>query len=367
MAHGNLIRLIAAVFMAAALLAGTATGGGDTPGALALPRAVHTATALADGRVLIVGGCDLRSCEASTRSRRAEIFDPRRGLFSLAGGLRAPRVGHAAARLPSGQVLVVGGWRSGVVTATSEIFEPRRNSFTLGPRLSVPRGGFTLTPLADGRVLVAGGESRTGVLASAELYDPRLRRFRPTGSMTTSRAAHAAVRLRDGRVLIVGGSSRAGVLSSAEVFDPRSGEFRPVAAMAEARHKLGAALLPDGRVLVVGGSNAADGHGRYRSTELYDPGADLFVRGPSMHEPRYKILDAIAVLPSGEVVVAGGGDRAEIYDPRRARFRRSAATPGQLAFATATVIGRSRLLIAGGYDRSIVPRRQGLVLDVGTR
>lgn len=55
-------------------------------------RADHTATLLADGRVLICGGFD-----AGGRALRStELFDPGTGAFTPGPDLTAPRADHAA-------------------------------------------------------------------------------------------------------------------------------------------------------------------------------------------------------------------------------------------------------------------------------
>jgi hypothetical protein len=58
-------------------------------------------------------------------------------------------------------------------------------------------------------------------------------------------------------------------------------------------------------------------------------------------------------LPSGRVLVAGGGRRAELYDPATRSFRPAGHAGAALSFATATVLRNGRVLVAGGYDRGI--------------
>ena len=64
-------------------------------------RAGHTATVLADGRILIAGGDAAGS---------AEIYDPASNSFAFASGtMNAARSAHSAAVLKDGRVLLVGG------------------------------------------------------------------------------------------------------------------------------------------------------------------------------------------------------------------------------------------------------------------
>jgi hypothetical protein len=326
-------------------------------GRMRVKRAAHTATPLADGTVLLAGGCTRDGCELDEQGATAEIYDPASGHFSAVGPLAMPRVSHAAGRLPDGRVLIVGGWsrspdgRSRVV-AEAEIYDPPGQRFLPAGRMTTPRGGPTLTALADGRLLIVGGQRDRDSLASAEVYDPRTGRFEAVGRLGTARMAHAAARLADGRVLISGGSRAPGeVVASAELFDPATDRFQPAGTMLVARHKHAAAPLPDGRVLIVGGSDRRDFQGRYASAELYDPGQGRFLPAAPMATARFKIPDALAPLPGGGVLVAGDGDRLERFEPSGGVFRAVAGGVGAArAFASATPLPDGTVLIVGGYD-----------------
>src|SRR5882724_9112883 len=67
---------------------------------MTVARRGHTATVLADGRVLLVGGLDDSGPVAA-----AEVFDPTTKAFQAVGNLAVARYGHTATLLPSGLVL----------------------------------------------------------------------------------------------------------------------------------------------------------------------------------------------------------------------------------------------------------------------
>ena len=298
----------------------------------------------------MAGGCNDPGCETATAT--TELYDLARRRSVRGPKLGRPRVGHAAVALRDGSVLLLGGFSGGTPTAAVERFVAGR-IVSVAP-MSSARGGFTATRLRDGRILVVGGSDGSRTLASAELYEPATRRFAPTGSLRRARNAHTASLLRDGRVLVVGGSDGDDVLRCAEIYDPRSGLFAPAGLLRASRHKHAAVTLRDGRVLVLGGSDARDFRGRYRSTEVWSPPTRRFRAAPALREPRFKLPDAAVRLPSGDVLVAGGGESVERGGPG-GRFVLAGTVGGPFSFATATLTAAGRVLVAGGYDDSIVP------------
>ena len=124
-------------------------------------RAGHSATLLANGRVLIAGG---------DSGGTAEVFDPSGGTFSAAGSLGVARSMHSAALLQDGRVLVVGGRdANGNELTSGEIFDtPASEFWTIGNALKMTRVRSHLRVLFDGKVQIIGGNND----GSMEIYDP---------------------------------------------------------------------------------------------------------------------------------------------------------------------------------------------------
>ena len=225
--------------------------------ALTVARRAHTATLLADGRVLIVGGEN-----SGGLISQSEIFDPAAGTFSVAGNLSSARADHSATRLADGRLLIAGGRGPAGTLTTTEVFDPTTGNFASGPAMSVARAGHSATLFADGRVLIAGGD-RNG---SAELLDVTAGSSTAVGSMSSARIMHSAALLQDGRVLIVGGLDADGnELLSCEIFDTPAGTFSAIDGLLKvSRVRAHLRVLFDGKVQIIGGSN--DG-----SMEIYDP------------------------------------------------------------------------------------------------
>src|SRR5262249_6123433 len=223
----------------------------------------HTATILADGRVLIVGGENA----AGGYQNSAEIFDPATNLFSQTASLATGRADHAAVKLADGRVLIAGGRTATGAINTTEIFNPAAGTFTSGPAMSVARTGNSATLFADGRVLIAGGDEN----GSAEIFDPSTGSVGSVGAnLITARSKHSAVLLPDGRVLIIGGQDPSAVpLSSGEIFDRATSSFVGIGGMEVARVRPLLRVLFDGKVQIIGGTND-------RSMEIYDSAAGIF-------------------------------------------------------------------------------------------
>jgi hypothetical protein len=268
-----------------------------TTGSMSVNRVFHTATLLANGKVLVAGGHDAS----------AELYDPTSGAFTATGSMSVGRNSHTATLLANGRVLIVGGQNVSGTLATAELYDPNSGTFTAAGTLAAPRTSCTATLLANGKVLIAGGSDSAGApVATTELYDPGTGSFSAASSMASPRTLHTTTRLSNGNVLVTGGLVNMVSLSTAEVYDTVANSFTATGPMTTARDSHVAVLLANGTVLVAGGSGAF-------TAELYNTASGTFTQTGGMQSAR--ALPAAVSLQDGRVLVSGGSDTnsADLY------------------------------------------------------
>ncbi len=276
-----------------------------TNNTLAVPRENHTATVLANGKVLVVGG------SAGTTTNTAELYDPTTNTWSATGALTWARDSHTATLSATGKVLVTGGRANGTTTSTAELYDPGTGQWSSVSSLSEARIWHTATLLPGGKVFVAGGNGDGSALrlGSAAVYESSLANTwsSANGTMTEARDWHTATLLTTGKVLVAGGYGAGGFLQGAELYDPGSGDpsqgtWSTTGALTTARREHAATLLTDGTVLVTGGLGT--GNLYLQSAELYDPGAGTWSSVNALFAPLKRHTST--VLNDGRVLVTGG-------------------------------------------------------------
>lgn len=230
-------------------------------------RARHTATLLKNGRVLIVGGTsfDVRDNGIFfNHPPDAEIYDPAVNRWSVTTPMAFRPLDHTATLLADGRVMVAGGQES---PTSVERYDPTQIRWSSAPSMTVGRWGHTATLLASGSVLVAGGVTAQSPdipvpVSDVNLYDPRRDRWSGVASTIAKHVGHTATLLQNGQVLVLGGIDRV----RPEVYDPARNQWIATGPAIQ-RYNHTATRLLDGRVLVAGGY----GLDSLASVLLYDP------------------------------------------------------------------------------------------------
>ncbi|MCE2948457.1 MAG: kelch repeat-containing protein [bacterium] len=338
---------------------------------LSVARAGHTATLLADGSVLVVGGRDASGMALDS----VERWNPSTGQWQRMPAMAVARHGHSATRLADGRVLVTGGHSADArfdvrVYASTEIFDPASGLWSESARLPRALRHHATTLLGDGSVLLVGGRlgspspyhepwvwlldarqqqwlpAGSAIVATdvewevtpdlQRLPDDRVRIFtgtrvllwtrRPSGPETLPPAwfhPPAAKRLGTGRVLVVGSTvpPDGRPESHAYEWDPAQRRWRESGRPAQRRSRHHAvAQLPSGRVMHVGvGPGSAGGDSllaqcRQLPEAIWRPCGELALS---------RWTDAsltTGLLPDGRLVVVTGNDHAAVYDEDREAF-----------------------------------------------
>jgi WD40 repeat protein len=344
-------------------------GGGawTTPGTINTARDFHTATLLASGQVLVVGGFN------GNFLANAEFSNYAPGSWTNTGTMVTDRMYHTATLLPNGKVLAAGGDdHAGHASINSaELYNPATSLWAATGSLITGREYHTATLLPNGKVLVAGGQAYnfgSYITNSCELFDPAANggvgAWATTGSMATARYLHTATLLANGQVAVIAGqTSGGGFLTSIEIYDPATESWTPGGNLNVARSIHTANLMPNGRVLVVSGN---DGHGGTASTELYDPATKVSTATGNVI--RARMYHTATLLPNGKVLAVGGAGsgvypRVELYDPATGTWSGAADINPWRRRQAAALLPNGKVLIAGGEDYVLNPLATGQIYD----
>ena len=335
-------------------------------GNLVHERSFHSATLLANGKVLVAGGLNTDKCPEG--SNFAELYNPALGSFASTSSMADSRFAHTSTLLQNGKVLITGGFSyngecvdQSPPLMSAELYDPSTSSFSLTGSMNEARGAHTATLLSSGKVLIAGGGNGGGRppfdgdgSATAEVYDPATGTFTPTGNMSGPRIGQTATLLLDGRVLIAGGitSGSSSPLATTELYDPITGSFTGAATMTAPRAGHTATLLPDGKVLVTGGLTDSTLVGT-DTAEIYDPRKASFL-ATNMPMAAGRWSHTATLLPDSTVLLFGGDSLdsfvAETYNPADGSFSAVGVDDSDRTGHTATLMKDGRVLIIGGVD-----------------
>ena len=348
----KLTTALASLILTHAISAQTPGTFGPT-GSMTIPRVSHTATLLTNGKVLIAGGIQTVSNPGYINlvTATAELYDPATGAFTPTGSMSMERFSHTATLLADGRVLITGGQNQTQTTDTAEIYDPATGSFSLTTPMMYSAVCQQSVLLNSGQALVVGG-APDAANANPELFNPQTASFSSAGSLQgiageNTCAGEVATVLADGKVLLVF------EFGTAQIYDPATQTFTPTAGMLGDYYDDGlptATLLADGTVLVAGGY--WDG-GVNKTAFRFDEASGLFTRTGNM-STGYDANTA-TLLTDGSVLLAGTcaagispASDSDVYDPASRTFSHlSMATPR--CSHTATLLNNGQVLVAGGF------------------
>jgi N-acetylneuraminic acid mutarotase len=315
-------------------------------------RTQHTATLLPSGKILVAGGyTGLGTLDL------VDLYDPATRTWSPAKPMGAARQNHTATLLPSGKILFVGGVAPNTFdNNTAEVYDPAPGispwSTFVGTK-DTYRSAHTATLLPDRGVLITGG-TKGGILDTTVLYSLESGNWEDKSKLPTARSLHTATLLQSGKVLVTGGTSHGSTsLKTAELYDPSDNTWSSAPSMNTSRFGHTATLLPSNKVLVTGGVGGG-GNNFLNSCELYDlQGAPLqWASAPELSTQRSGHIATL--LPSGEVLISGGSNitgsisSVILYDPVNGET--GALTITARSGHTATLLPSGEVVVAGGQN-----------------
>jgi len=221
-----------------------------------------------------------------------EMFDSWHGKWVECPPMLKSRAGCAAAALPDGRLLVVGGYdQGGIVTGvlkSCEVFDPAKQEWDPNfPELDRSRWGHGCVTL-DGMVYAVGGcalrpsmpaaEDWMETLCSCEVFDPQVGAWAQCPRLQTARAGARLVVLGQHQFAAVGGCDdvfgRAEMLSSVELYDTRTRVWTLLhAKLGVPRTTAAAVALDERQILVMGGAPSLASAEVYRVPRVPDAAA----------------------------------------------------------------------------------------------
>ncbi|HZU23273.1 MAG TPA: galactose oxidase-like domain-containing protein [Terriglobales bacterium] len=280
---------------------------------------------LADGRVLVIGGYGGGSGKIGIPN--AEIFDPSNNSWTVVPKMAYSRWYPTATTLADGRIIVMGGWQTTDHSNAGipEIYDPSTNTWT---QLTAANNPFETYPfifqLPDGRLIHVNGSEYATVTdilnvgtQSWSTIDPNIR------------DGASAVMYLPNKIMKAGSAtdSQNTGPSSNTTFTLDMTQASPAwvqaPSMAYPRSFMNLTELPDGTVLATGGETDKNGGNianAVYAAELWSPTTQTWTTMASMHTPREYHGTAL-LLPDGRVLESGmGADFGNVPDEKTAEF-----------------------------------------------
>lgn len=187
----------------------------DLADTLNRPRALHTATYMRDGRIVVIGGVDQNGPLSSV-----EIWDGATWTEDATDPMPEALHSHGAVQLANGDILVAGGTNGLGEVTSSYRYRPGNPDGTRwinAGRLSNGRMNHTLTLMPNGHAVIAGGAQTSGsTIRGVEIFHESADFWLPISSFSSARAYHTTTIAANGQMMAFGGYGNTGYLQDGE-------------------------------------------------------------------------------------------------------------------------------------------------------
>ena len=197
---------------------------------LDVARWLHAAVRTSEGDVVVVGGRSNAGQQGKgpgVSIAEVEKFDVKSGAWQTLPPMSEPRQRTAVvAEAADGGVIVIGGQTATSSTNYAETWGPGQSEWKpFDNHLSMSLSSHTGTRLPSGDLVVIGGEPPNSVdTTRVQRWLIESKQWCLAGELVNGRKLHTATLLNDGRVLVVGGTSSGLPERSSELWAPTKGK-----------------------------------------------------------------------------------------------------------------------------------------------
>ncbi|XP_034016421.1 kelch-like protein 31 [Thalassophryne amazonica] len=263
-------------------------------------KSFNQCVAVMDGFLYVAGGEDQNDARNQAKHAVGTLsrYDPRFNTWLHLASMRQRRT-HFSLAASGGRLFAIGGRNVEGLLATTESYLPSSNTWQMRAPMEVPRCCHSSATLPSGDILVTGGYINCAYSRSVACYNVETDSWMEKASLETARGWHCSATL-GGKVYVVGGSQlgpsseRVDVLFM-EVFSPESGSWRRAAPLPLGVSTAGLSPLAD-KLYLLGGWNEAEK--RYKAAvQKYDPATDSWCMAEELPEPTVGVSCCTLTLP----------------------------------------------------------------------
>jgi N-acetylneuraminic acid mutarotase len=220
----------------------------------------HTASAVYDGKIYVVGGF----LERKVPTDKVFIYEPQKNQWQEGKSLPSSIGAALNAQFINGILYVVGGLNSSHVPVnTNYAYDPKTDTWSTKAPMPTARQHLQ-TAVIDGKLFALGGrilgngvhsedlDEASSNFNRNEMYDPQNDSWTVRQPMLTKRSGFAAAASSDGNLYVFGGEGIGKVLDSVEKYNPKLDKWTYEKPMPTGRFGLKSVSFGD-KIFVLGG------------------------------------------------------------------------------------------------------------------